>query len=89
MNNTLIYSNSTIPLGSGDQILASSISSNKISWHDNKSSIKINKVIIVDIILTVQELQKDKAKLALWLTSANEEERQIAELIAKEENNDK
>jgi hypothetical protein len=50
------------------------------------NQVKLNKVAIVDIILTVQELQNDKAKLAMWLTSTDDEERR-AELIMKRNKN--
>ena len=52
----------------------------------SSNQVKINKVRIVEIILTVQELQNNEAKLAMWLTSTSEEERQVAELIMRSKN---
>jgi len=53
----------------------------------SSNQIKLSKVTIADIILTVQELQNDKAKLAMWLTSVDDEERQVAELIMRRKTN--
>ena len=54
----------------------------------SSNQVKLSKVTIADIILTVQELQSDKAKLAMWLTSAaDDEERQVAELIMRRKTN--
>jgi hypothetical protein len=52
----------------------------------SSNQIKLSKVTIADIILTVQELQNDKAKLAMWLTSVDDE-RQVAELIMRRKTN--
>lgn len=53
----------------------------------SNNQVKLSKVTIADIILTVQELQNDKAKLAMWLTSVDDEERQVAELIMRRKTN--
>jgi len=52
----------------------------------SSNQVKLSKVTIADIILTVQELQSDKAKLAMWLTSVDDE-RQVAELIMRRKTN--